>query len=219
MKQVRTAIKQLPLARHAYALMRLLRGRNARFSADYAQNSGIGSTLDATRAVSCALPGLLDSLSVRSMLDIPCGDFTWMNRVDLGSVAYTGADVIESLILSHKTHHGSAQKNFAVLDLVESRLPAVDLIFVRDCLVHLSNRLVMKAVANIKLSQSRYLLTTTFPRHPTNESIVTGNWRPINLCAPPFNFPAPIRLLDEEHPAPYEDKSMGLWRVQDLPTY
>lgn len=219
MKQVRATIKQLPLAQHAFALMRLVRGRNARFAADYAENSGIGSTLEATRAVSLALPGVLDSLSVRSMLDIPCGDFSWMNRIDLGAVAYTGADVIEPLILSHRKRYGAAGKEFAVLDLVEGPLPTVDLIFCRDCLVHLSHRLVMKAVANIKRSRSEYLLTTTFPRHTANERIVTGNWRPLNLCAPPFDFPAPMRLVGEEHPAPYEDKSLGLWRVEDLPEY
>lgn len=75
MKQVRAIIKRLPLAQHAYTLLRLMCGRNARFAADYSQNSGVGSSLDATRAVSNALPGVLDSLEVRSMLDIPCGDF------------------------------------------------------------------------------------------------------------------------------------------------
>jgi hypothetical protein len=95
----------------------------------------------------------------------------------------------------------------------------VDLIFCRDCLVHFSHRLLRKAVNNIKRSQSRYLLTTTFPGRLTNAGIVTGHWQPLNLCAPPFNFPHPIRLLDEGHPAPYQDKSLGLWRIDDLPTF
>ncbi len=219
MKQVRATIKQLPLAQHAFALMRLLRGRNARFAADYAENSGIGSTLDATRAVSLALPALLEARSVRSMLDIPCGDFTWMDRIELGAVAYTGADVIESLVQSHRKRYGSARRDFAVIDLVEDRLPTVDLIFCRDCLVHFSHRLVMRAVTNIKRSRSKYLLTTTFTRHTANDRIVTGHWRPLNLSAPPFAFPAPLLLIDEEHPAPYEDKCLGLWRVEDLPEY
>jgi hypothetical protein len=122
--------------------MLLLRGRNARFTADYHQNSGVGSNLEATRAILHSLPSVLDSLSVRSMLDIPCGDFVWMRHLDLSSVTYTGADVIETLILQHQRLHGSAQKNFRTLDIVTSDLPEVDLIFCRDCLVHSSDKLV-----------------------------------------------------------------------------
>jgi hypothetical protein len=94
--QLRAALKRLPFIPPAYALIRLLRGRNARFTADYRHNSGAGSDLDATRAISNALPGVLDSLSVLSMLDIPCGDFLWMRHLDLASVTYTGADIIET---------------------------------------------------------------------------------------------------------------------------
>ena len=105
-----------------------------------------------------------------------------------------------------------------MLDLVEGDLPTVDLIFCRDCLVHFSARLAMKAIGNIKRSRSKYLLTTTFPRQATNDTIVTGNWRPVNLSAAPFNFPPPMLLIDEKNPPPHEDKSMGMWRVDDLPT-
>ena len=217
--ELRAAIKRLPFAPSAYALMRLLRGRNARFASDYRQNSGAGSNLEATRAISHSLPGLVDSLSVRSMLDIPCGDFLWMHHVDLGSVTYMGADVIETLILSHERLYGSPQRKFRTLDIITSDLPEVDLIFCRDCLVHFSHRLVKRAVNNIKRNRSRYLLTTTFPGRATNAEIVTGNWRPLNLCAAPFNFPQPVRLISEGHPAPYEDKSLGLWRIDDLPTF
>jgi hypothetical protein len=68
----------------------------------------------------------------------------------------------------------------------------------------------MKAINNIKRSRSQYLLTTTFPDHSTNTGIITGTWQPLNLCAPPFNLPAPIRVIPEGHPPPYEDKSLGL---------
>jgi hypothetical protein len=100
--QFRAAVKKLPFAPPAYALLRLLRGRNARFAADYKQSSGAGSDLEATKVVAAALPAVLESLGVRTILDIPCGDFLWMRHVDLSAVTYIGADVIESLIpLTH----------------------------------------------------------------------------------------------------------------------
>ena len=66
-----------------------------------------------------------------------------------------------------------------------------------------------------------YLLTTTFPSCDQNEDIVTGDWRLLNLQRPPFNFPPPLRLMNErctESRGAFGDKSLGLWLVGQLPT-
>jgi SAM-dependent methyltransferase len=216
---VRALVKSIPLAASAYALLRLVRGRNARFASDYQNNSGVGSSLESTRLISRSLRDSFDALSVRSVLDIPCGDFAWMQRVDLHGIDYTGADVIKELIAMHQHTHSGPEKHFKVLDLVTTDLPEVDLIFCRDCLVHFSNRLAKRALANIKRSGSRYLLTTTFPARHSNPRIVTGSWRPINLCAQPFNLPPPLHVLNEGHPEPFTDKSLGLWKISDVPSF
>lgn len=216
---LRARIKQLPWAYELYVLLRHWRGRRALFTADFHEHSGDGSDLSSARAITAALPGLLASLSVRTLLDIPCGDFVWMQHVNLGQTRYIGADIIKPLIASHQGRYASSQRTFATLDLVKDALPEVDLILCRDCLVHCSHRLVKRAIANIQRSGSRYLLTTTFPQHPVNRGIVAGAWQPLNLCAPPFNFPPPLQVIDEGHPSPYDDKSLGLWRVADLPTF
>lgn len=212
----RSLAKKLPFATSAYALVRLMFGRNARFTTDYRESSGVGSDLESTRVVSAVLPRVIESLSVRSMLDIPCGDFVWMRHVDIGAATYIGADIIRERILSHEKLHTTNIRNFVVLDIVADDLPRADLILCRDCLVHFSYRLIRKALRNIRRSQSTYLLTTTFPEH-SNSDIVTGNWRPLNLCRPPFGFPPPIRLINEGHPPPYTDKSLGLWQISGLP--
>src|SRR6266571_3461258 len=88
--------------------------------------------------------------------------------------------------------------------------------FFRDCLVHLSNRLVHKALARIVQSRSTYLLTTTFPARTKNYNIPTGKWRPLNLCVAPFNLPRPTRVINEGNSdASYSDKSLCLWRISD----
>jgi glycosyltransferase involved in cell wall biosynthesis len=51
--------------------------------------------------------------------------------------------------------------------------------------------------------------------------ILFGNWHPLNLMAPPFNFPPPIQLLNEqctEDNGNYIDKSLALWKLDDLKT-
>jgi hypothetical protein len=64
------------------------------------------------------------------------------------------------------------------------------------------------------------LLTTTFPAAADNEDIVTGDWRVLNLECSPFDFPPPMELLNEgctEAGGRFADKSLGLWRIADLP--
>jgi SAM-dependent methyltransferase len=179
--------------------------------------SGPGSDLAQTAAVRRRLPALLRELDCSSLLDLPCGDFYWMNTLEL-DVDYVGGDIVAELIERNERQYSGARRRFSRLDLQQDDLPASDLILCRDCLVHFSNRDIVLALKNIKRSGSRYLLTTTFVDRDRNSDIVTGKWRPLNLQRPPFALPAPIELIDEAHPLRrYRDKHLGLWRIDDIP--
>jgi len=180
--------------------------------------SGPGSTLEETRVIRAQIPILLANLDVKVLLDIPCGDFHWMKEVELKMDRYIGADVLADLIRANKEKFERTNRTFLRLDLTVDDLPEADLVFCRDCLVHLSFADIFRAFANIKRSGATYLLTTTFPSVGENLDILTGEWRRLNLEMDPFNLPAPLRLLNEECTIPlYSDKSLGLWRVSDLP--
>jgi hypothetical protein len=108
---------------------------------------------------------------------------------------------------------------FKKINLIEDKLDKYDLIFCRDCLVHLSNSDVIAAIKNIVSSGSRYLLTTTFTERTENIDILTGQWRPIILQKKPFNFPPPIELYNEQctqDSEKFSDKSLGLWDIDKL---
>jgi len=182
--------------------------------------SGPGSTLDQTRVVRETLPELIDRLDVQSLLDIPCGDFHWMQSVPLETCAYTGADIVDAIVQANNEQYSRPDRRFLVLDIVKDPLPQVDLILCRDCLVHLSNRDVFRAIGAIKQSGSRYLLTTTFTDRAVNRNIPTGRWRAIDLEAPPFEWPPPEMTINEqctEFDGRFQDKSLGLWQVSNLP--
>ncbi|RME37286.1 MAG: class I SAM-dependent methyltransferase [Planctomycetota bacterium] len=183
-----------------------------------ASRSGAGSTLQQTRRVREALPGLIERLGVVSLLDVPCGDFHWLQHVSLPLERYIGGDVVPELIRANRERFGSRTHEFRVLDITRDPLPQADLVLCRDLLVHFSYRDIRRALENLRRSGSRYLLTTTFPDHPENRDIVTGSWRPIHLEKPPFLFPPPLEVLREGHDDPrFADKSLGLWRIADLP--
>ncbi len=178
--------------------------------------SGQGSDLTQTAALMLELPNIIEEFDIKTMLDIPCGDFYWMQNIDL-DVDYIGADIVPNLVIQNKKYE-TKNISFRHLDLITSDLYEVDLIFCRDCLVHLSFRDILKALDNIKRSKSKYLLTTTFHNRTDNKDIVTGQWRTLNLLLEPFNFKEPIELINEqctENNNQYRDKSMGLWKIND----
>jgi hypothetical protein len=179
--------------------------------------SGTGSDLAQTRRIVTALPGLLAQLRVRSLLDLPCGDFHWMRQVDLGGVSYVGADIVRPIIDRNRQFEAPGIA-FCPLNLIADPLPRADLVVCRDCLVHLSYQDIFQALQNLGRSGSTYLLTTTFPRQPVNRDIRTGGWRALNLQREPFHLPEPLVVLTEgcsEQPE-YADKALGLWRIKDL---
>lgn len=187
--------------------------------------SGPGSSLDQTATIREQLPLLVKELGVRTFLDLPCGDFYWMKEVRLGLELYIGADIISEAIDSNTSAYGASSdctRVFCRLDITTDQLPQVDMILCRDCLVHLCFDDIVQAIRNIKKSNSKYLLATTFTDLRAAVDIVTGRWRPLNLQLPPFSFPDAIKVIVEnctENDGIYSDKSLALWRVADLPSY
>lgn len=173
--------------------------------------SGLGSEMEYAKSISKELPVLLQKYSIQSILDIPCGDWNWMKSVDLCGASYIGADIVKPLIEENKIKYPNT--DFRVLDLTNDDLPKVDLVFVRDCLGHLSNENVHKAIENIKRSGSKYLLATSFTKWDMNPDIEDGGWKCINLMIPPFQL-NPIYLINEDckegYPH-YNDKCMILF--------
>ena len=109
------------------------------------------------------------------MLDLPCGDFKWMNTINLQVTKYMGADIVLELIESNRQKYENKNRKFQVLDIIEDPLPQADLLLCRDCFVHLSNKNILKALANIRKCRIKYLLTSTFTACEENEDITSGD--------------------------------------------
>jgi Methyltransferase domain len=181
--------------------------------------SGAGASPDQTRALGVALPVVLRRLGVDVLLDLPCGDYSWMRRLELPVAQYIGADLLPEIIRPLQEAYTDVTHRFVVLDLTSDPLPQADLLLCRDCLVHLSFDDTRRALRNLARSGIPHLLITTFPECEVNEDIVTGDWRPLNLENEPFCFPPPSQLLNErctEAGGRFADKSLGLWQVADL---
>lgn len=202
-------------------------GLKEKFSEVYERNifggsesrSGEGSDLSQTAIIRREIPRVLQELGIKTFVDAPCGDWYWMSEVDLPVELYTGLDIVEALVAKNQREFGNSKIAFQCMNLAEGDLPRADLIFSRDCLVHLSFADALKIIANFKRSGAKYLLTTTFTDRDKNEDLGDGFWRPLNKQLAPFNFPEPIRLINEgctEGDNLFADKCLGLWLLQDI---
>ena len=202
-------------------------GLQERFERIYSTNlwsdpesrSGVGSRLDSTRVLRTELPRALRQLDARVLLDVPCGDFTWMEHVDLTGIEYIGGDIVPSIVEKNQRLYASEAHRFAELDITRDPLPNADVLLCRDCLVHLSYANIRAVLANIARSSIRFMLMTSFPGRRDNYDVADGDWRALDFQAPPFSFPEPrLAIVEncEEEDGSYADKSLLGWRVEDL---
>ena len=153
------------------------------------------------------------------MLDIPCGDFFWLSKINLTHVEYFGADIVEKMVFENTKLHGSPNRKFIQLDLLHDPLPRCDLVLIRDCFVHLTNEQILTALNNIYCSGSKYMGITHYDDCVSNiKSHETDRWRPLNLTKNPFNLPDPFVKLDDssiQNPIDRQ-KKLGFWQIKDL---
>jgi hypothetical protein len=176
---------------------------------------GPGSTLAFTAPLRAWLPDIIDRYHIHSILDAPCGDWHWIQHTDLRGATYLGWDI--NTPTTDVPWHGSPEWQFEQVNLLKRRkTPTVDLVICRDFLAHIPDEHVVKVLRKFRNSGSRYLLATNFTGtnttdpHPTDQN--GFYYRPVNLCAPPFDMPTPVNTLAEVGPEP--GRYMALFELQ-----
>lgn len=179
--------------------------------------SGPGSELRVTHNMRQKLSTLIKRFGIASIADAPCGDLNWMKHVDIGTCKYIGIDIVQELIENNTKTFGPARE-FRHFNLLENVIEKVDLIICRDMLAHLTDEQIFKVLRNFKQSGSKYILMTTNLAAQGNTTIENaGDWRKLNLELPPFNFPRPLALIEEDVPFEWErGKHLALWFLEDL---
>lgn len=185
--------------------------------------SGPGSELVNTRNLMEELPLVLRDFNISSLLDLPCGDFNWMQHVNLSGVRYIGGDVVSEIVERNNALYSNEQRTFKLINLLSQdiALPKVDAVFCRDCLVHLPLTDIFIALQNICQSGALYLITThySFLRYSANSDIEMGQWRRLNLEIAPFFFPPPLKYIIEgsiESGGKLCDKVSAVWSISQI---
>ena len=187
--------------------------------------SGGGSNEVSTNIFIGELTSFIKNQNIRNILDIPCGDWKWMSRLDLKDINYIGCDVVEDLIESNNNKYKKHNINFFSKNLINDELPNSDFIIIRDLLVHLDNKDIINSLINIKKYNYKYIGITNYPSLAINQKRLFGDnfrlgdkWRAMNLTKEPFNLPEPDFNLSDKNNLSEIDKNkyISVWKYENF---
>jgi SAM-dependent methyltransferase len=154
--------------------------------------SGSGSSPANTRAYRAFLARFLRDNRIRSVLDIGCGDWQFSRLMDWTGIAYTGLDVVPAVLEHNWTRYRKPGIRFECGDVLDGwHLPAADLVLVKDLLQHWPDTAIREL--GVRLAGRRALLTYDLADGP-HRDIAAGDYRPLDLTAPPFSWSVAERL-------------------------
>ncbi len=162
--------------------------------------SGPGSSRKAALPATRLLRRTLRQRGVKSVLDLGCGDWNWMQTLNLPGVdrdldiRYQGWDASPDLVQELADRYGLPGRiDFELRDITTAPLPEVDLIIARDVLFHLPLAQSVPLLDRIR-TRCRLFLSTSFLGENENSDIREylpiegwGFYR-INLNIAPFGL-------------------------------
>jgi SAM-dependent methyltransferase len=196
--------------------------------------SGPGSTLDETQKLRESIKKIIKDKNIKSVVDIPCGDFNWMKEIVFNFDSYIGGDIVKKAIEENNERYSNSRIKFIEFDIVNDEIPNGDLLIVRDIIGHFPIEDGVKILKNILNSKCKYLLSTTWAKkigndwfpcekndvHRENEGVDYGRFYPVNLMSNPFNLPnAEIYLEEDVMVDNFENgnrKTLALWDLDKI---
>lgn len=146
---------------------------------------------------------ILGDPAIATVVDIGCGDFQVGGRIleqlrAAGrAVHYIGCDIAANVVAYNRERHAGPGVEFHTLDISRELPPAGDLVTIREVFQHLSNEVIMAALANLAQRFDRAIVTESVHPDPkvANIDLVSG-YRTrdgfdsgVYVEQPPFNRP------------------------------
>lgn len=126
---------------------------------------------------------------IKSILDMPCGDFSWMSELIQmnNNVLYTGYDIVKEIIDLNNKRFSSDKIKFFVKDIVEEEsFDDFDFVFVRDFFIHIMNDDIIKIINVIKKSKIKFFACSSSANINFNKDVIIGRYRQLNIEIKPF---------------------------------
>lgn len=128
------------------------------------------------------------SPSIKTVLDIGCGDWQLMQHANLKGIDYLGIDVSTRVIKANQRKFTRRRVRFKVANPILEDVPRADLVIIKDVLAHLPNADIVIMLRKIR-ERSRFALITDDYTETNGRDIAVGEHRPINVLGKPFHHP------------------------------
>ena len=168
---------------------------------EYISVSGHGSNINTEQSnnLISSLVEFINKNNINSILDMPCGDFLWMNKL-LKQVEirnYLGLDIVEEIINQNIKLYENANISFKACDIVDYETSEdFDLVLMRDFFIHTNNEDIKRILINIKKMNIKYFAFENY-NISKNEDVIPGKHRKINLKLNPFNLMEPFHSFKD----------------------
>jgi len=180
--------------------------------------SGPGSNLKYTSDMSRELEKFFVEKNIKTILDIGCGDFIWMNLLlnkYYNFDKYLGLDIVDELIKNNNLKYSNDKISFKTFDLVKDEIPkGFDIILIRDVFIHLKNEQIVNFLNLLKNLDIKFFGVTSTPSlKKNNELKAVGRYRDINIEIEPFNLKDFLHKIDEKN----NNDSLNIYEIKKHP--
>jgi len=160
--------------------------------------NGAGSMDENTVRDREVLSAVIQKYNIHSMLDAPCGLFTWMKLVlsPFPTIRYSGMDIVKDQVDTNQNNYPLYQ--FIHGDISTHKLGKHDLIFSKEGTQHLKENTTLGFLQNVVDSGSTYLLITSYDVPENSDKNVdkdaplqqldAGGYREQNMLLPPYSY-------------------------------
>ena len=180
--------------------------------------SGPGSNLNYTSDMSRELEKFFAEKNIKTILDIGCGDFIWMNLLlnkYYNYDKYLGLDIVDELIKNNNLKYSNDKISFKTFDLVKDDIPkGFDIILIRDVFIHLKNEQIINFLNLLKNLDIKFFGVTSTPSlKKNNELKAVGRYRDINIEIEPFNLKNFLHKIDEKN----NNDTLNIYEIKKHP--
>jgi len=142
--------------------------------------------------------------------DLGAGDFSVGQRIRPQCRSYIACDIVAQVVAYNRERFKDLDVDFRVLDISKDDLPGAEVVFIRQVLQHLSNKMITQVVAKLPSKYSYLVLTEHVPavlsfRQNLDKPVGSGIRLEIEsgvvLTSPPFNLKVKdtLRLCEVLH--------------------
>ena len=153
--------------------------------------SGPGSSIRNSLPAINLITRLHSERAIRSILDIGCGDLSWLSSIETirnGELEYFGIDIVSSVIESNHREYpwfrGSCE------DALERRRLDADLVIAKDLVFHMTNAQISTLLNILRNSTWRFCLFSNYECNSNEARILDERYHfaEVNLALPPFSI-------------------------------